>query len=354
MRYIISGILLLIISTSVIISAFYIGQDNHKPQSYDLKYPSPFGKPDIPIDNPLTKEGVFLGRLLFYDPILSVDRRISCAGCHKQELAFTDGLPLAISVYGDTLRRNTMSLVNLAWSKHFFWDGRDTTLEQSITDHLLDPKEMGGASEAKLDMRLKTHAYYPILFKKAFPQDTISLKTITKALAQFTRIIVAQLKKEDTVPEDFKSKLNFAEGLSSKLISENSITGSVVRTSLMPCKSCHTTDAMGGQLIATALDGSPLKVPTLMNLKYTGPYMHDGRFKTLREVFQYYNDNLPELLSKNAKIKNYRPDYPKFSEYDLAHADEIFGDFGDSTILTDPMYANPFTDKGFDWLGIDY
>jgi len=107
------------------------GKDEAKPHVYMLEYDGKvLGNPFLPKENPLIVEGVKLGRFLFYNPFLSSNNEMSCGTCHIQEKSFTDVRKLAIGTYGDILTKNTMSLVNLAWSKQFFWDGREVFLEQ--------------------------------------------------------------------------------------------------------------------------------------------------------------------------------------------------------------------------------
>ena len=93
---------------------------------------SKFGLPNLPADNPFTEEGIYLGRMLFYDPILSYDSSVSCGSCHRQENAFADPVSFSSGIYGLKTGRNSSSLMNLAYSKKFFWDARQTTLREQI------------------------------------------------------------------------------------------------------------------------------------------------------------------------------------------------------------------------------
>lgn len=318
---------------------------------YDLKYPPDYGPPNIPADNPLTEEGVWLGRLLFYDSILSINNNMSCAGCHKQKLSFTDGLSLSIGVHGDTLKRNSMPLLNLAWHKYFFWDGRTLSLEEVIRQPINNSREMGGLGERELIKKLKDHPYYPTLFSKAFPHDSISIITVSKSISQFLRTIIATLP---AVEEKFK-KYPVGSPQYSKLITENTRYGTIARAFLMQCSNtCHTSQSFtyGGQHKSVYQDDSEFVAPILINLKNTGPYMHDGRFKTMREVFQFYNDSLEFLLNKNPKIAHRTTGGIKFTQYDLDHADELFEVYDDSTVNVNPNFSNPFEEKGFNWSGI--
>jgi cytochrome c peroxidase len=322
--------------------ASFSGSSDDQPHAYHIQYASMFGEAQIPVNNPLTEEGVWLGRLLFYDPIISVNNKISCGSCHQQKLYFTDGLALAIGVHGETLKRNTMSLVNLAWDKNFFWDGRDTSIEEVVADHINNVKEMGGVNEKELVSRLKSHQHYPELFKKAFPNEDISEATVSKAIAQFTRTIVSDFKETE---EKFKQRpggMNNAD-----LQSEESQQGSMARLALMQCKSCHGKPV--GEQLAVYDDNVVYKAPTLVNIKYTGPYMHDGRFKTLKEVFQFYTVNLSNIKGKNPHLIQATGIPSVFTAYDLNHADDLFRADEDLTISTNLAFSNPFIQKGFKW-----
>ena len=350
-------IYLFILLFSIILFSNFTRPTDIGPHPYQFNYPEHFGKAEIPADNPFTVEGIWLGRLLFYDSVLSIDRKNSCASCHKQSLSFTDGRVLALGVHGDTLARNSMSLVNLAWSKYFFWDGRVRNLEDLVKEPIGKTKEMGGLTEEELIQRLKQHEYYPILFKNAFPGEEISMRTISKALAQFLRTIASGLNE---IEEFHKSDPRFGnEDFFDSVLNESSLRGLVARGSVMPCKGCHTTPGFGGQLVTVFPNDSVFKAVSLMNIRYTAPYMHDGRFKTMREVLQFYNDSTDLILAKNPKIsqsldtivKKYLKKV-KFTQYDLEHADDLFIGFEDTTILTNPILANPFKQKGFTWMGI--
>ncbi|HMR57644.1 MAG TPA: cytochrome-c peroxidase, partial [Cyclobacteriaceae bacterium] len=139
-----------------------------EPEPYPLKYPANFGgRFTIPEDNPVTREGVALGRKLFYEELLSANNKISCASCHQQALAFSDNRQFSIGVDGTPTRRNSMSLSNLLWVKNFFWDGRSTSLEAQAVVPLTDPHEMGQSLEAS-SRKLNASKNYPSLFEKAF------------------------------------------------------------------------------------------------------------------------------------------------------------------------------------------
>jgi len=171
--------------------------NNEKPTPYELEVPPTFPQPNTPKDNPLTVEGISLGRHLFWDPILSKDSTLACAGCHAPNAGFGDQLETSVGVEGIAGKRNSMPLFNLAFYPAFLWDGSAATLEEQILNPVRDPVEMhlDWKSAAK---RLQDHDLYPDMFAKAFgncsPIDSINT---AKAIAQFLRTMVSASSKYD-------------------------------------------------------------------------------------------------------------------------------------------------------------
>jgi cytochrome c peroxidase len=319
-----------------------------KPTPFVLEFDeNELGNPTIPDSNPLTIEGVRLGRLLFYDPILSSNNEMSCGSCHLQSKAFTDGNRLAVGTYGDTLGRNTMSLLNLAWASEYFWDGRVTTLEQLVREPVTNPLEMA-QDTLELVVELSSHQYYPTLFEKAFPNETVSMGTMSKAIAQFLRTIVSNGLNVDY--DSFDSLDYSTEDISeAEIAQEASLRGSFIRFSEM-CSPCHTGAVYGNVHLANnALVDTLFKAPTLLNIMHTGPYMHDGRFTQLSEVLEHYQNHLDSIPSLNYGIEMNRANL--LTPFDLTHADEIFQLFEDTLILVNPAFSDPFTDE-FIWQGV--
>ena len=308
--------------------------------------------PNISKDNPLTEEGVRLGRLLFYDKILSGNNLQSCGSCHKQELAFSDGYQTAIGAKGDTNARNTMALINLAWQEQFFWDGRAKTLEELVRSPVTNAKEMG-QDTTLLVAELKQHAYYPLLFERAFPNDSISMVTVSKAIAQFLRTITSNgLYFSDSVfPVALVKQYPQAGDSLLKLWGkEKTLRGSFIRFSEM-CSGCHKGIAYAGTEMATNLvdSGIRMKIPSLLNITLTKPYMHDGRFNTLNEVITHYQTHIALLHVYNKSI-HLQSINNLFNEYDSVHANSFFELLTDSTIITRKDLSDPFAEPGFSWL----
>ncbi|MBN9384329.1 MAG: cytochrome-c peroxidase [Chitinophagaceae bacterium] len=253
-------------------------------------YPSYFGnRIDIPADNPLTVQGVQLGRMLFYETALSAGDRVSCATCHRQELAFTDGKRFSAGVDGTLQPRNTMSLANLLWVRNFFWDGRARGLEQQAETPLTNPHEMG-QTLAVSARKLQSKTIYPPLFRAAFGSDTVTGLRIVQALAQFERTLISAGSRYD----------RYLQGAYQPTGSEAG--GIALFYGKGTCGHCHDGPKTYGELFHNnGLDSIPrdpgretvtgqpydrgrFRVVTLRNIELTAPYMHDGRFSTLTDT----------------------------------------------------------------------
>lgn len=280
----------------------------YSPQYLQAPHPPGFPPMRIPPDNPLSEAGIALGRQLFFDPILSRDSSISCSTCHQPQLAFTDGQALSIGMQGRHSKRSAMSLLNVGfYAKGLFWDGRVTTLEEQSLHPVKDTNEMDHRW-AFLVKKLQTHPVYPTLFRQAFgikKSTEIDSTLVGKALAQYERTLISAntkfdrvMRKETTFTAQEKrgwtiffdaspalptSECNHChvDPLFSTLNFENNGLVSAVSLDDYP-------DKGRGAITGNRNDNGMFRVPTLRNLKYTAPYMHDGRFKTLDEVLEHY------------------------------------------------------------------
>jgi len=265
-----------------------------------------FPMPDLPMDNPLIEERVSLGEKLFQDPAFSKDNSISCLACHNPEKGFSDPRRFSIGIHGDPGTRNSMTLLNLAWKKSFFWDGRATSLRQQVLMPVQEHDEMD-ESLANVANKLSANSAYPPLFEKAFGSPEINPGKIALALEQFILTLTS-----------YRSKFDLAMAGLTKLTPEEQRGFELFMTEYEPrmgqrgadCFHCH-----GGALFTDSqfhnngLDASPVdpgrakvtgrdadlgkfSTPTLRNVALTAPYMHDGRFKTLDEVIEHYNSGV--------------------------------------------------------------
>jgi cytochrome c peroxidase len=267
---------------------------------YKLKIP--FGLEEtavvIPDDNPLTKEKVELGRLLFFDKRLSKNNTIACASCHMAQFAFTDGKNVSTGINGLKGGRSAPASLNRVFSKAQFWDGRAATLEEQSVGPFINPVEHGFGNHDEMIAKMKKIAGYRKLFKEVFGTD-ITIDGVGKAIASFQRTILTGNSPAD----------RFDQGQDEKAISPAAQNGLVLFREKARCTKCHSgfnfTDekfhnlGIGwddnkvdlGRYMVT---GNPeeigaFKTPTLREIARSAPYMHDGRFKTLEEVVNFYN-----------------------------------------------------------------
>lgn len=258
---------------------------------FQLDYHAFFPAPVIPADNPLTEEGVQLGRRLYYDPVLSSNGPFegrSCSSCHHQEHAFT--VPgTGVSALGGT---NMLSHANLAWSTHFLWNG-------SVSGTLEDVMRFEVEEFFQVDVRvLRDHPDYPGLFRRAFGTCEISLPLVEKALAQWLRRMTSTNSKFDRFLKN-EEALDPGEWRGFQLFFTEA--GDCFHCHSMPLMTDNAFHNIGldslfaggnaGRFAVTgqAMDMGAFKTPTLRNIALTAPYMHDGRFQTLEEVVDFYS-----------------------------------------------------------------
>jgi cytochrome c peroxidase len=274
-----------------------------------IHIPEGFPQLGVQAENPLSAEGIALGKKLFFDPILSADSSISCSSCHQPAIAFADQSALSTGINQQAGRRNAPSLINVGfYHTGLFWDGRAPSLESQALEPVEDPLEMG-ADWDSVEMRLRQHEEYPELFARAFftkePSD-IDRYLAARALAQYQRTLTSGPTRY-TLAEKGEAELTESEKRGKDIFfdaSENLPRGE--------CAHCHTPplftdltymnnglDAVNrleeypdkgrGEVTQSVYDYGRFRVPSLINVGITAPYMHDGRFETLEEVVQHYN-----------------------------------------------------------------
>jgi cytochrome c peroxidase len=259
---------------------------------------APLGLPPVnwPSDNAYSATRVELGRTLFFDPRLSSSGKVSCATCHPPQHAFAGGDPLPVGVTGTPLRRRPPTLINRAYGRSQFLDGRAATLEAQISGPMSAPDEMGTTPVAAADTVSSIAGYAP-MFEQAFGDRQVTFDRIAKAIASFERTILSGNSPYDRFLNGDKSALNPAAKRGLEIFQRSG-----------ECSECHNgfnfTDEKFASL-GIGPDESPadpglagithkrrdegkFKVPTLREVVRTGPYMHDGRFRTLDEVLEFY------------------------------------------------------------------
>lgn len=321
---------------------------------------------NTPSDNPTTDDGATLGRVLFYDTRLSINRRVSCGSCHQQTHGFSDARRFSLGFDGQLTRRHAMSLTNARYYARgrFFWDERAETLESLVLAPIRDSIEMGLSLDA-LETRIATTPFYPPLFEQAFGTPVVTRNRVARALAQFVRALVSYRSPYDAAlaagpagSPAFTSHLTPAQQLGYRLFT----TDQDSEPSGARCSQCHVTDAQIsltprniGLSPGTDTDGGAddgrFKAPSLRNIAVSGPYMHDGRFGTLREVIDHYNNAIAadpfldmRLLDRRLAVTGgpVQPVRLELSELEINGLLAFLEALTDVAFLTDPRFSDPF------------
>lgn len=357
-----------------------------KPESteFEFQLPPNFPRPSIPEDNPLTVAKVELGRHLFYDPRLSANGLQSCSSCHRQELAFSEDFTTSIGSTGEVLTRNSLSLTNVAYNETFTWAHNQlTSIEAQILIPLFNerPIEMGLTNnEDAVLSRLQKDKTYQELFASAYSRSTgevITMENSVKALASFIRTLVS-------FNSPFDRYAYFAED---NALNESELRGlNIFMSEKTECRHCHggfnfsqSTNQHGlaiterpfhntGLYYPDAVpkafdqglyditlreeDKGKFRAPTLRNLRYSAPYMHDGSLKTLAEVIQFYMQGGQDL--KDGPLKGDGRLHPQKSELIKAfHLDKqeqedlinFLHTLNDESFIRNAAQTNPWPDK---------
>jgi cytochrome c peroxidase len=278
-----------------------------RPIGREMPVPVPLGLPalSVPQDNPVTAETVALGRKLFYDPALSANNTLSCASCHNPLQGFADGRRVSVGVVGKTGTRNAPTVLNAAYGRIQFWDGRASSLEDQAAGPIANPIEMNQAHDVCVS-KLNADPAYTVQFEKAFGPGAITLRKIQNAIAGFERTLLSGNSAFDRYYfRGDKQALDPAAARGFAIFRDRNRGN---------CASCHSldeksaifsdggfhnlgvgVDAEGaltdlGRFNQSKVDADrgAFKTPTLRNVARTAPYMHDGSFKTLRAVVDFY------------------------------------------------------------------
>lgn len=304
---------------------------------------------DMPYDNPLTVEGVALGRALFHEKALSADGSLACASCHQQRFAFSDALPVARGMRGAVGTRNTPAIQNVAWDHFFFWDARALSLELQAFAPVTGHAEMG-SRWTEVTERLRRDTTYPPLFRAAFGDAGIDSMRVAFALAQFERTLLSLDSRYD----------RYRHGGDSTVLTSSELRGKDLFFTRANCADCHTPPLFKGHEVQNiGLDSVPVdagmgertriawhmgrfKTPTLRNIAVTAPYMHDGRFATLADVVDFYADdvhvNAPTL---DVHMQPWVQGDVRLSQQDRADLVAFLHTLTDEGFLVDPAFGAP-------------
>lgn len=347
------GLLLIII---MLCSSCSSKDSGYQPTSLQLDIPEIFSNniiaPIIPTENPQTVEGVALGKKLFFDRILSADGTQSCATCHSPQSAFSENLPTSVGIDGISGPRNAMPLFNLAWNygERFNWDGSALSLEHQAEEPVENPIELHSNWDNVVD-RLQNHPEYPELFQLAFNTSTITKELTTKAIAQFERTLISANSKFD----------KYTLGLATLTPQELNGLDIFLREDKGDCFHCHGnpnnplwtdndfhnngldatfTDLGLGTITGDPNDNGKFRSPSLRNLAYSAPYMHDGRFATLDEVINHYSEGLQNSPTIDPLMKKINQGGVQLSAQDKADLKAFLLTLSDPSFLNNPDFQN--------------
>jgi cytochrome c peroxidase len=314
------------------------------------RLPRWFPVPKVPADNPITEEKVELGRHLFYEPMLSGNSTYSCASCHRQSLAFTDGLAQAVGATGGQHQRSSMSLANVVYNASYGWSDRTWSLESQMEVPMYNehPVEMGlKGHEAEVLGRFAADADYAERFRTAFPDDPhpITMPNIVKAIASFERVIVSADSAFDRyLYQDDHSGMSPAAKRGAALFFSDRLK----------CSECHgSVNISGPTIFSGAMPSDPeaffhdtgvaaqpakFRAPTLRNVAVTAPYMHDGSIATLKDVVAHYASGGRSARPKSDRVRGFAVTPAETDDLvAFLHA------LTDEKFLANPAFSNPLS-----------
>ena len=263
---------------------------------FTFETPSGFPTMNIPSNNPMTIEGVALGNKLFHDKILSGNGTQACASCHVQTSGFSDPNRFSTGIDGFIGNRNASAIINVGWNNELNWDGSAITLEEQAFEPITNSLEMHDTWE-NVENKLNSNEEYSTLFKNAFNIDYIDSNHVVMAIAQFERTLISGNSKFD----------KYLRG-ETQLTSSEFGGYAIFNSEKGDCFHCHGTqmfmdnlfhnngldlepftDIGLGKITNNNSDNGKFKTPTLRNIEFSAPYMHDGRFTSIEEVVEHYN-----------------------------------------------------------------
>lgn len=315
---------------------------------------------EIPVDNPLTVQGVMLGRMLFYEKSLSKDASQSCASCHVQSDGFSDKNQFSEGVEKKFGSRQAMPIFNMGFhSNGFFWDGRAATLREQSLKPIQDPLEMN-ETLPNVVTKLTAKKTYRDQFTRVFGDENITSERISLALEQFMLSLVSGNAKFDKVKKGNASFTAEEERGRMLFFTEFDPTGKVKGAE---CFHCHAGPNFSNSemqnngldeeknwkdfgffnVSKNIADKAKFKTPSLRNIAVTAPYMHDGRMKTLEEVIEHYNIHVKKSSTLDDLLQyNIQPGGLALSAQDKADLIAFLKTLTDDTYLTNPAYKSPF------------
>jgi cytochrome c peroxidase len=310
----------------------------------ELKLPKDFPKPNYSFaKNKLSPDVFVLGRKLFYDNLLSKDNSVSCGTCHQRIAAFAHiDHKLSHGIYAKIGTRNVPALQNLIWKDSYMWDGGVNNLEVQPINPITSPIEMD-ESLANIILKLKSNEEYVKLFKKAYKDTMINSERILKALTQFTGLMISSNSKydkfingKDTFSIGEKNGLKLFRAKCTNchkepLFTDNSYRNNGIKTDT------SLKDPGRGKITGLVKDDQLFKVPSLRNIEMTYPYMHDGRFRKLKDVIDHYANS----VNYDNRVDSSLYKIGSLTEKEKKDIHSFLLTLTDKTFLYDRRFADP-------------
>jgi cytochrome c peroxidase len=348
------------------------GNDPYKYQSEVLNLPeTPFNyrNQSLPqhffeaqtgIQQKVTDHGATLGRVLFYDPKLSLTNKTACASCHLQANGFADPKALSVGFDGGLTKRNSSAIINPIDNANFFWDARENNLKTMVLKPIENHVEMGMDNFDALERKLGQLDYYEPLFANAFGDSRVTKERIAEALSQFLNsLFTGNSKFDESNPGSW--------GVGNTLVfNEDELRGMEVFFNQGRCANCHNPSGsfaflMEEHFADIGLDATPtdiglganqpgmdgmFKIPSLRNVALTAPYMHDGRFATLEQVIDHYNEGIQASPNLNWALRSgstgTEPLRMGLTEQQQSDLVAFLHTLTDATFIKDPKFSSPF------------
>jgi cytochrome c peroxidase len=311
--------------------------------------------------NGISNKSVTLGRVLFYDKKLSINNSVSCGSCHQQSLAFSDNVDFSTGFGNLFTTRNSMSIQNPVFNNNMFWDSRAKSPKELSMMPVFNHIEMGMETDQMLVTKLSATSYYPHLFQEAYGDEGITRERISLAISQFVNCLFSMNSKFDKSQADSFRNFTPMESFGMELFFSEKLK----------CSQCHSgtnfsaPDFVGGGYgggstsndnpRGTANIGLDLvykdngrgqgkfKIPSLRNIELTGPYMHDGRFRTLNDVLEHYSHGIQDHPNLDNKFReNGKPVKFNFSENEKYALISFLKTLTDYSLISDPKFSDPF------------
>lgn len=322
--------------------------------------------PETPIDYPASQNDYLaaLGRVLFYDKELSLNKNVACGTCHKQENAFCDNLQFSLGTNNLHTKRNTPSI--FARNGRLFWDGRVNNFQELVFRPVEDKIEMNIEDITKMLHRLADIDYYSAIFPYAYPNATrIDSNMIKSAISEFLKNFnfsnnkftrSEQNKEQLTASENLgkdlffgKAKCSLCHHIKDDNFSGNSGYGNTNESHNIGLDATFTDNGVGG-ISGNFEEMGQFLMPVILNIEYTAPYMHDGRFKTLEEVIDHYDHGVKDNPNLDLRLRQYNsvsapPQNLNLSSIEKTALVDFLKTLSDPSIYTDKRFSNPFVPR---------